>query len=131
MADPMCGGAAAAAAISDPQGLIRQLEQISKNLKFDTISQVRSIKINHDNPDILRKEPNLTAQTYRNLPAQQCPLQAKDFFSFTVVHAGNCFKCHDDAGKCSFFDLSDVHRMEHEEPDERVLRLQRGHAGAV
>ena len=50
MSDPMCGGAAAAAAISDPQGLIRQLDQISKNLKFDTISQVRSSKINRYYP---------------------------------------------------------------------------------
>lgn len=35
------GGGAAAAALSDPRGKIKRLEQLSENLKFDTISQVK------------------------------------------------------------------------------------------
>ena len=38
--DPAGGGAAAAAALSDPRGKIKRLEQLSENLKFDTISQM-------------------------------------------------------------------------------------------
>lgn len=34
------GGGAAAAALSDPHGKIKRLEQLSENLKFDTISQM-------------------------------------------------------------------------------------------
>ena len=39
------GGGAAAAALSDPHGKIKRLEQLSENLKFDTISQVNIYNI--------------------------------------------------------------------------------------
>ncbi len=34
------GGSAVAAALSDPHGKVKQLEQLAKNLKFDTVSQM-------------------------------------------------------------------------------------------